>query len=361
MEMEGDRDTLTSFPSHSDKIPLVGVKKRNNRSTCLIVSLVVFVLLAVLAGVAYVVYWKDVVGLKVMTLNTWGMPAKLGAWDKEERMAAIGRYLARGEYDVILLEELWMRPDHETIRSLLPSSYTMTNYSDLAWSKCDGSATPWDCSGLAVVTRLPIRDVQFTTYTVQGTLSKITDGEYFSGKGVGRVRLEPQPGMTVDILVTHTIASEDNHERREQQVEELVEQHIKKATADFVILGGDFNAAPQSPVEKTYEMIKAEMTNSIEELFSRIESWLNPEYATYGNRRNTYSGESSGRYTGNPPATPVIYDYIFHKKNTPKSAMIWTNWFHLPFLHTKRATDNFTISLSDHEAVTSHLYLWKQS
>ena len=46
---------------------------------------------------------------------------------------------------------------------------------------------------------------------------------------------------------------------------------------------------------------------------------------------------------------------------TPKSAMIWTNWFHLPFLHTKRATDNFTISLSDHEAVTSHLYLWKQS
>ena len=42
--------------------------------------------------------------MKVMTLNTWGMPAKLGAWDKEERMAAIGRYLARGEYDVILLE-----------------------------------------------------------------------------------------------------------------------------------------------------------------------------------------------------------------------------------------------------------------
>ncbi len=49
-----------------------------------------------------------------------------------------------------------MRPDHETIRSSLPASYTMTNYSDLAWSKCDGSATPWDCSGLAVVSRLPI-------------------------------------------------------------------------------------------------------------------------------------------------------------------------------------------------------------
>ena len=111
-------------------------------------------------------------------------------------------------------------------------------------------------------------------------------------------------------------------------MEELVEQHIKKATADFVILGGDFNAAPQSPVEKTYEMIKAEMTNSIEELFSRIESWLNPEYATYGNRRNTYSGESSGRYTGNPPATPVIYDYIFHKKNVRNAILVTVQFFY---------------------------------
>ena len=30
-------------------------------------------------------------------------------------------------YDVVLLQELWMRPDHETIRSLLPAGYWMSS------------------------------------------------------------------------------------------------------------------------------------------------------------------------------------------------------------------------------------------
>ena len=40
--------------------------------------------------------------------------------------------------------------------------------------------------------------------------------------------------------------------------------------------------------------------------------------------------------------------------------MIWTKWFYLPFLKTVSSYENNTISLSDHEAVTSHLYIWKQ-
>ena len=39
--------------------------------------------------------------------------------------------------------------------------------------------------------------------------------------------------------------------------------------------------------------------------------------------------------------------------------MIWAKWFYLPFLSGLSA-ENMTISLSDHEPVTSHLYLWKQ-
>ena len=30
-------------------------------------------------------------------------------------------------YDVVLLQELWMRPDHETIRSHLPAGYWMSS------------------------------------------------------------------------------------------------------------------------------------------------------------------------------------------------------------------------------------------
>ena len=54
---------------------------------------------------------------KVLSLNTWGMPEKLGSKDKKQRMAAISEELKRGEYDLYLFEELWMRPDYDTIRS----------------------------------------------------------------------------------------------------------------------------------------------------------------------------------------------------------------------------------------------------
>ena len=63
-------------------------------------------------------------GLRVMALNTWGMPATFGSQDKELRMQAIGEHIARGEHDLYLLSELWMRPDHNTIKSLLPANWT---------------------------------------------------------------------------------------------------------------------------------------------------------------------------------------------------------------------------------------------
>ena len=66
-----------------------------------------------------------------MSLNTWGMPASLGSYDKEMRMAAIGQYINQSEHDIYLLEELWMRPDHAHIKSLLPPGYQMTEVMDL--------------------------------------------------------------------------------------------------------------------------------------------------------------------------------------------------------------------------------------
>ena len=33
-----------------------------------------------------------------------------------------------------------------------------------------------------------------------------SDGEYFSGKGVGRVAVSPKEGIQVDVFVTHTIS-----------------------------------------------------------------------------------------------------------------------------------------------------------
>ena len=70
----------------------------------------------------------------------------------------------------------------------------------------------------------------------------------FSGKGIGRVRIEPKPNTTVDVFVTHTIADGTKMANetwyRIKQAEELVDSYLKKSTADAIILGGDFNAPP---------------------------------------------------------------------------------------------------------------------
>ena len=165
-----------------------------------------------------------------MTYNTWGIPHTFGSKDKEERMEKIGHLLGRGDYDLVLLEELWMRPDHETIKSSLGPEFYMTEYDDL--NKCQGTIWPWGCSGLAIISRyssglhtsslfhhpsssnynipirrFPILEKNFTQFTNQGPFSHIfSDGEYFSGKGVGRVAISPKEGIEVDVFVTHTIS-----------------------------------------------------------------------------------------------------------------------------------------------------------
>ena len=44
-----------------------------------------------------------------MTLNCWGFPKLYGMDDKEERMDVIGDYIGRGQSDLYLLTEIWLR------------------------------------------------------------------------------------------------------------------------------------------------------------------------------------------------------------------------------------------------------------
>jgi len=62
---------------------------------------------------------------------------------------------------------------------------------------------------------------------------------------------------------------------------------------------------------------------------------------------------------------PVLYDYIFHRAKGKNIAI--TKLFKIPFLKTwislaQNGTDKVSekeVSLSDHEAVTAELWLWK--
>merc|ERR1712215_124910 len=172
--------------SMSDSEPLLEEASPNWRRRSAFICIGIFLcgclaLASAILASYFLLYSKNVVGLKVMSLNTWGMPASFGSYDKEDRMIAIGRHIQKAEYDLYLLEELWMRPDHATIKSFVPEGYHMTEVGDLA-SSCDGYVGPEGCSGLAIVSRYPFLDIQFHPYSDHGD-ALWGDGEYFARKG----------------------------------------------------------------------------------------------------------------------------------------------------------------------------------
>ena len=68
------------------------------------------------------------------------------------------------------------------------------------------------------------------------------------------------------------------------------------------------------------------MQNEIEEVLYKLRRWLQPEYTTYGNPDNTFSGQ---KYD------PIMYDYIFRRTNSPEKVSVWTSLFKLPMFKTK--------------------------
>jgi len=317
--------------------------------------------------------YGDSLPIRIMALNTWGMPELFGAKDKDLRMKAIGRMLAKQEYDLYLFEELWLRPDHNTILQHLPHGYHMTSYDSMTQKECpydvftpglccDGAATPSGCSGLAIASRFPFTQTSFTIYNKHGP---IADGEKLARKGFGRVRIAPKENVTIDVFVTHTCANDEVLDKtaREHQVAQLLES-VQASSADFALLGGDFNSDPRASNEATYAHLKKTMASSMEDFFKHITDWLVPKKASYGNPRNSYSNMYA----------PVLYDYIWHR--TKPGNLIVTNMFDLPFLTTTKtmltqhedssvskksgATSKKQVSLSDHEAVSASLYLFKK-
>jgi len=308
--------------SEEDSAPLLEVASASwrRRTSLLCTALLLLGGAALVTAVllSYFSYWDgqeaNTPSLKVLTLNTWGMPATFGSYDKKLRMEAIGDFINKSEHDIYLLEELWMRGDHETIRKRIPQDWYMTTVGELSHGKCDGDVFPDGCSGLAVVSRFPFVEKSFDIYKSNGNPFS-DDGEYYASKGIGRVRIEPFPDHIVDVFLTHTCASDYNYKYRQEQVKQLVEV-IKKSEADFVILGGDFNADPVvNKEETTLKDINNLMVSSIEEISQKIKDWLIPQKATYGNPANTYSFKYH----------PVHYDFIFHKANHGNT--MWTNFF----------------------------------
>ena len=298
------------------------------------------------------------IGLKVFALNVWGMPEFLGSEDKFLRMNAIGQLVAKAEYDLYLLSELWLRSDHQIIKSWLPSGLFMTEIADFSLPSCDGFISPWDCSGLAIVSRYPFLETEFVPFTETGDWSSL-DGEFWAQKGAGRVRIEPSEGFITDVFVTHTCAdgpSYSNEYYRQKQAEQ-VSQEVKASDADFVIVGGDLNAI-QASKETTYSELERVLINSFHGPLVTLTKYHSSDKATYGNPHNSYSWRSQ----------PAVYDYIWYRAR--QGNIIWSTFTDVLVIKTEKydtadnhdrydTTENHEISLSDHEAVIVYLNMLK--
>jgi len=295
-------------------------------------------------------FFQNMIQLKVLVLNVWGMPEFLGSEDKLLRMRTIGQMIYKSEYDLYLLSELWLKSDHLIIKSWLPPGYFMTEVGEFSLPSCDGVISPWDCSGLAIISRFSLLQTKFIPFDAKGDWNSV-DGEFWAQKGAGKVRIEPSWNFTCDIYITHTCASGPSYTNewyRQKQAEQISEM-VRTSDADFVIVGGDLNTDPTDK-ETTFNILEKVLVNCFQESSVTPAKWLTPALATYGNPSNSYSNKYS----------PVVYDYIWHKAGGGNK--IWTSFFDVVLLRTKKEIgeeEEVEVSLSDHEAVTASLVLWK--
>ena len=109
--------------------------------------------------------------------------------------------------------------------------------------------------------------------------------------------------------------------------------------ADFVIAGVNLEVDPRSS-ESSYKDASEGLRDSRRDALGS--GWLDPDKATYGNRKNFYSN--------NADVGPLIYDYLLHKANGNYNMHITK--YDVPILKMTNGR-----SFSNHEAILAEYSL----
>ena len=253
--------------------------------------------------------------LVVMGLNVWGMS---NAPDKKQRIQKIADYLASEKYDLFLLTELWSHDDHRLVRERVgQNGYYMTGYSDLGSTKLSrGIICPLYSSGLAIVSKHPFDNVEFKGFHKTGKwINMLKDGEILANKGVGKVTITLWEDFTVDVFVTHTVASwaprgDSNDDIRENQLKQVMNQ-VDNSLANLVIIGGDFNTDSRKNDKAWQSLIQGEngLVDCYTEFTGNIED-TEEKRATFHNPDNSYT---QTYYIGQRKMLPEMLDYILYR------------------------------------------------
>ncbi|KAI8752839.1 sphingomyelin phosphodiesterase 2-like isoform X2 [Biomphalaria glabrata] len=179
--------------------------------------------------------------LKVFTLNCWGLPLPLLCKHHQERIAAIGDYLKVQDYDMVVLEEVWVKSDFQELKQKLVRVLPFSHY---FYSGTIGS-------GLCVFSKHQIIETSYHQFHLNGHAHKIHHGDWFGGKGVGLCKIHILEGaLDINLYCTH-LHAEYNPECDEYEAHRLAQtfelcQFVRNTAynCDIAILAGDLNTSP---------------------------------------------------------------------------------------------------------------------
>ncbi|GJJ73602.1 sphingomyelin phosphodiesterase 2 [Entomortierella parvispora] len=260
--------------------------------------------------------------LSVLTLNCWGL--KFISKDREDRLGAIGRYIAdrsRG-YDIVGLQEVWVYDDYLRIKDLVQDTLP---YSKHWYSGVLGS-------GLVILSKFPIVSTMMRRFALNGDPFKFYHGDWYVGKCcVSATVVHPTCGE-IEVFNTHLHAGYDPVGTPDSylgcRIGEAWEMAslIKAATSQgrHVLSLGDYNSAPNSLVVALLTK-QGGMTDSWARLHPEpnpIPRGLTPEEGvaimgvTCDTPLNSWSKHSWLNYLTNDPVGERL-DYIFYRE-TPE-------------------------------------------
>jgi endonuclease/exonuclease/phosphatase family metal-dependent hydrolase len=274
----------------------------------------------------------------VLNVNMWGLFWPFGR-DHEPRFLALRQILQQGSFDIVLLQEVWLKKQYNTIRDSMPYASHFE-----AYNGCTGNELfPHECSGLVVLSRHPIEYVEFLPFVDRGSVMNF-DGEVFARKGLASARIRWHD-LTVDVFTSHFASYRDdpntNLQVRQSQTLQTLNAIIH-SDADIKVFGGDTNALPntRSPTSP-YSMLTSAMRDVLTDRYPG--AGHHPMFNTYGNARNSYTGGSShaGRI-----------DYLMYTSRPGLRTR--TKEFIMPGFMT-RNVDGRQVSIADHEPLLAEI------
>ncbi|RIB12725.1 Endonuclease/exonuclease/phosphatase [Gigaspora rosea] len=179
--------------------------------------------------------------LSVLTLNCWGL--KLVSKNRNRRIEAIADSLARSDYEIVCLQEVWVYANYELIRNRTKKRFP---HSKFTHSGVIGG-------GIVILSRYPIVEFNFHKYRLNGRPIKITHGDWYSGKGLTSAVVDHPVSGLIEVFNTHLHASYEpkkNDEYLAHRVSQAWEiANLMKTSASRgrnVIAVGDYNCEQET-------------------------------------------------------------------------------------------------------------------